>query len=68
MAKDAAAAKAEVVARKTDDALDEMQARVHGVMKDDDVAAMNARCGQRPCELFCVRGAGLFVDQEEVAH
>ena len=41
---DAAGVEAEVVAGKADDALDEMEGGVDGIVEDDDVAAMDGGC------------------------
>ena len=44
---DAAAVETEVVAGQADDALDEMEGGVDGVVEDDDVAAMDGGRGKK---------------------
>jgi hypothetical protein len=64
---DAAAVEAEVVAGQADDALDEMEGGIDGVVEDDDVAAMDGGRREEAGGSICVGGAGLLVDEEEVA-
>ncbi len=62
---DDAVVEAEVVAGEADDALDEVEGGVDGVVKDDDVAAMDGRGGKESAS--AVGGCGLLVDEQEVA-
>ena len=58
----------EVVAGKADDALDQVQGGVDGVVEDDDVAAMDGGGGEEAGGAVCeLEAAVLFVDEEEVA-
>ena len=43
---DAAVAQAEAIARQADDALDEVERRVDGIVEDDDVAAVDGVGGE----------------------
>jgi hypothetical protein len=65
---DLAGVEAEMIARETDDALDEMQGGVDGVVEDDDVAAMDCGGWKEAGGAVGVGCARLLVDQEEVAH
>ncbi len=58
---DAAGVQAEAITRQADDALDEMECGVDGVVKDDDVATMDSGGRQKPggvirrvCEAVCL--------------
>jgi hypothetical protein len=62
---DEAVVEAKVVAGEADDALDEVERGVDGVVEDDHVAAMDRGGGKE--RAGAVGGCGLFVDQEEVA-
>lgn len=62
---DAAIAEAEMVAGESNDALDEVEGGVDGIVKDDDVAAVNGGSGKEGAG--AVGCHGLLVDEEEVA-
>ncbi len=62
---DEAVVEAEVVAGKADDAFDEVEGGVDGIVEDDDVAAVDGGGGKEGA--CAVGGCGLLVDEEEVA-
>jgi hypothetical protein len=62
---DEAVVEAQMIAGKADDAFDEMEGGVDGVVEDDDVAAVDGCGGQEGAG--AVGGCGLLVDEEEVA-
>ncbi len=63
---DTAFAETEVVSGEADDALDEVEGGVDGVVEDDDVAAVYGGSGEEGA--CAVGGCGLLVDEEEVAY
>jgi len=62
---DVAVVEADAIAGKADDSFDEIERGVDGVVKDDDVAAMDG-CGREKAA-DAVRAWGLLVDEEKIA-
>jgi hypothetical protein len=60
-----ACAEADVITGDSDDSFDKVDAGFDGEVKDDDVSAMNGRCGEE--ERVRRVGGNFFIDKEEVA-
>jgi hypothetical protein len=62
---DMACTEADVIPGDSDDSFDKVDAGLDGEVKDDDVSAVNGRCGEE--ERVRRVGGNFFIDKEEVA-